>query len=176
MKRIALTAATVLALSAPAFAGGADQLARSVGVAPGTYSLSQLTALKDATEANDFDRIALIKSNAAGSGEYATTASTSNYGNGAGKTQLAAAAGVDASDYSLAELVALNDALSSDDHQRVNFIKNGGFQNDGENGYVSTKSVGSAATKQLAASVGAADSNASVAELAIEFADIGADD
>jgi len=45
MKKI-LLAAVALSAAAPAFAS--DQLARSLGVEPGQYTLSQLVALKDA--------------------------------------------------------------------------------------------------------------------------------
>ncbi len=56
MKKFALTALVALAVSAPAFAQ--TQLERSVGAAPGQYSLSQLIRLKTAqTESGNEARV-----------------------------------------------------------------------------------------------------------------------
>ena len=51
MKRIALTAALTFALAAPAFAN--DQLAASLGVDAGDYTVAQLIQLRTAEENND---------------------------------------------------------------------------------------------------------------------------
>ncbi|MCB2094659.1 MAG: hypothetical protein H6901_07790 [Rhodobacteraceae bacterium] len=54
--KLTLTA-LALAVSAPAFAMTNNQLARSVGVQPGVYTLAQLGELSSATEANDYRRL-----------------------------------------------------------------------------------------------------------------------
>ena len=58
----AVVVAASAALSVPAFANGNDQLALSLGVAPGAYTFSQLIELKDAIRDNDQERVNFIKS------------------------------------------------------------------------------------------------------------------
>lgn len=48
MKKLALTTALILGVSAPAFAQ--SQLEKDLGVAPGVYSAAQIVALKSAAE------------------------------------------------------------------------------------------------------------------------------
>lgn len=51
MRTTILTSILAIAIAAPALANpGADQLARSLGVEPGTYSLSELVRLNEAAE------------------------------------------------------------------------------------------------------------------------------
>jgi hypothetical protein len=58
MKTLAITASLVAALSAPAFAN--DNLAASVGVEPGLYTVAELIQLRDALEGNDQVEAAFI--------------------------------------------------------------------------------------------------------------------
>ncbi|MCB2135789.1 MAG: hypothetical protein KDE08_07565 [Rhodobacteraceae bacterium] len=55
-KKIAITALAI-AVSAPAFAMTATQLERSLGVEPGAYTLSQLTALSGANDHTEYNRL-----------------------------------------------------------------------------------------------------------------------
>ena len=51
MRTTILSSLVAIAIAAPAFASpGADQLARTLGVEPGTYSLAELVRLNDAIE------------------------------------------------------------------------------------------------------------------------------
>ena len=58
MKRIALTTALTLALAAPAVAS--PQLAASLGVDAGDYTVAQLIQLRDAKEADEFITVNFI--------------------------------------------------------------------------------------------------------------------
>ena len=78
---------------------GSAQFALALGVQPGEYSTAELLALQEAKRENDAYRVKAILA-----GE---TRGSSDRGVTPGKAQLAAIAGVDAADYSLAELVAL---------------------------------------------------------------------
>lgn len=78
---------------------GAVQLALTAGVEPGTYTVPELIQIIDAKRENDTERLNFILSGTNRQGERA--------GISAGKAQLAATLGVDAADYTLAELVAL---------------------------------------------------------------------
>ena len=116
MKRFALATSALLtvAVAAPAFAN--DQLAASLGVDSGAYTSSQLIELKAAYDEDNAARInAILKSGN-------TDATPSTKGFGTTPAQLADSLGVDASKYSLAELVALKAALAEDDAPRVNAI------------------------------------------------------
>ena len=112
MTRFAITAAALMALSVPAFAG--DPLAASVGVEPGVYTVSELAALKNAQDSDDNTRIAHIRNGGSPVDSYASFASTKSVDSNAGKAQLAASLGVDAADYSTAELAALKATLDDD--------------------------------------------------------------
>ena len=59
MKPIALTAALVAALSAPA-AFASDSLAASIGVAPGQYTTAELIQLRTALEDNDTAQVRFL--------------------------------------------------------------------------------------------------------------------
>ncbi len=56
MRTTILSSIVALAIAAPAFASpGADQLARSLGVEPGAYSLAELVRLNDAIETGSIE-------------------------------------------------------------------------------------------------------------------------
>lgn len=150
MKRFALTTAIALGLAAPAFAN--DQLAASLGVEPGVYSTAELVTLRTAMEDGNE---ALANFILDGGSE---TVSTQSFGISAGHQQLADALGVDAADYSVAELVTLRDAIENDNEARVNFILSGGSET------VSTQSFGTSAD-QFAASIGVDAADFSAAQL-----------
>lgn len=87
---------------------GAEQLARLVGVTPGTYSVNEMIRLQDAINEGDRQTIAFILGGSNGG----------NTGNDfgvvtPGKTQLAASLGLDPAEHTTAELAALYiDSLS----------------------------------------------------------------
>ncbi|WP_145962801.1 hypothetical protein [Mangrovicoccus ximenensis] len=70
-------AIAALALAATGFAASADasdQLARSLGVAPGAYSTAELVQLRNAREQGDWTRVAFIESKVAPSAAAAEQA------------------------------------------------------------------------------------------------------
>ncbi|WP_208351350.1 hypothetical protein [Pseudaestuariivita rosea] len=145
---------TVLALviAAPAFAN--NNLARSVGVEPGVYTLNELAAIKAARESDDVIGFG---------NRVSEVVSTQSIGTSAGQAQLAASLGVDASDYTLGELAALKSAHETDgENFRVNV---------GPNEVISTQSGISAGHRQLAASLGLDANDYSLSELAAIKAD-----
>ncbi|MEF3048622.1 hypothetical protein [Pseudotabrizicola sp. L79] len=87
---------------------GAAQLANSLGVEPGRYTLDELLRLDRAMRDDDTATISFIVS-----GEARKHSSVS--GSTAGGQQLAAALGVNAADYSLAELTSLYAAQIDND-------------------------------------------------------------
>lgn len=144
MKTLILTATLALAAAAPALAS--DQLARHLGVAPGTYSLTEMArmkAVKDNTGPGESDRIAALK---AMFGRDAV--SSQSAGITPGHAMLAANAGVDPQDYSVAEIVMLRDAIRDGDEARIRFLQRG-------NAVMSTQSAGiTPGHRQLAANAG----------------------
>ncbi|QBY01069.1 hypothetical protein E2K80_10295 [Rhodophyticola sp. CCM32] len=112
MKRFALTTALALAVAAPAFAN--DQLAASLGVDAGDYTVAELIQLRDAQENGDYSVARYIRN-----GGGSETISTQSFG------------GTSASDFALRVLE------EGDDHIRANFVRNGGAET------VSTQSYGS---------------------------------
>ncbi|PRY23691.1 hypothetical protein CLV78_104182 [Aliiruegeria haliotis] len=138
MLRFALTTALTLSLAAPAFAS--SQLANGLGIDASDYTTAEIAALRsavadDETAAANFyrknngassadtteqaiasaladdDRASARSIKASASGE---TLSTKSVGISAGHQQLADNLGVDANEYSLAELVHLKGVRSSD--------------------------------------------------------------
>ena len=101
MTRIALTAALTLALAAPAVAS--PQLAASLGVDAGDYTVAQLIQLRDAREADEFITAGFI---ANGGAEVVSTQSFRTA----------------SSDFALRVLE------EGDDHIRANFVRNGGAE------------------------------------------------
>lgn len=84
------------------------QLAKLAGVAPGTYSASELQLIINANRENEPDQAAFIISGTNRKAVDAVGTVT------AGKAQFAAELGVNAADYTLAQLVALNAERLSD--------------------------------------------------------------
>jgi methionine synthase I (cobalamin-dependent) len=118
MKRIALTTALALSLAAPAFAS--EQLAASLGVDAGDYTVAELIQLRTALE-NDDQIFANYIVN--GGSEVV---STQSFG------------GSVASDFALRVLE------EDDEHIRANFVRNGGAE------VVSTQSFGGQTAAEIA--------------------------
>lgn len=155
MNRLALSTSLVLALAAPAFAN--DQLARSVGVAPGTYSLSELVELRAAINDNDHARIRALKADdRSGSAVRMSSSQMASDGH----RQLAASIGVDPAEYSLSEVVVLREAIAADDFSRVSALTRG--NSAGQTGGAIGVSDGQ---RQLAAALGVSPSDFSLGEL-----------
>ncbi len=152
MTRFALTTALVLGLATPALAN--DQLARSLGVEPGAYSLTELVQLQTAMEDNDRSRIRNILN---GNNDVM---STQSFGVSAGHAQLAASIGVNAEEYSLGEIVALRTAIEENDTQRINLIRSG------DDAVLSTQGTSvSPGERQLALSLGVEPGQYTLTEL-----------
>ncbi|ABV93790.1 hypothetical protein Dshi_3135 [Dinoroseobacter shibae DFL 12 = DSM 16493] len=145
MTRIALIAALSTAIAAPAIAN--TQLERTLGVAPGVYSFAELAAIK-----GSFDTDTGYTIPAPGG-----VVSTQSVGISPAHAQLAATLGLDAGDYSFAELAAIKGSFDSDT----------GYNASAPGGVVSTQSVGtSPAQAQLAAQLGLDAADYSFADLA----------
>ena len=145
MTRIALTSALAIAIAAPAFAD--TQLERQLGVEPGIYTTAELAAIKGSYDTDTGYNFP----------PRGDVVSTQSVGISAGHAQLAAQLGVDANDYSFAELAAIKGSFDSDT----------GYNFPAKGGVVSTQSVGiTAGHAQLAAQLGLDANNYSVAELA----------
>lgn len=99
MKTLTLAAALAATLAAPA-AFANDQLAASVGAAPGQFTVSELIQLRDAIDSNDYDTERFIRSGAA--------------------TNPVSAATVGA--------IQLGHALEDDDHDYARYLENGGSE------------------------------------------------
>ena len=140
MKTIILSAALAAFVAAPSFAN--DQLARSLGVEPGVYTLSQLIELKDAAEQTGNEGSVFF-------GDGVAFAAGSN----AGAVQLANTLGVDAGRYSVNELARIKNAAEFTDIEGDIFLGNG-------------PAFASSAVDQLAASLGVAGEGYSLTELA----------
>lgn len=119
MKTFAIATALTVSLAAPAFAN--DQLAQSLGVEPGAYTLSQLIELRSATEDGDWTRVNYIKDNA---GADMASVSTKGSSSNAGTAQLEASLGVEPGTLTTAQLIDLKSALADDDIAHANAIRN----------------------------------------------------
>jgi hypothetical protein len=145
MTRIALIAALTTAIAAPAFAS--SQLERSLGVEPGVYSFSELAAIKGSFDTDTGYRIPAERG----------VVSTQSVGISPAHAQLAATLGLDANDYSFAELAGIKGSFDTDT----------GYNVTAPGGVVSTQSVGiSQAHAQIAATLGLDANDYSFAELA----------
>lgn len=112
-----------LAVAAPAFAAsGADQLAAQLGVAPGAYTVAQLTQLQSAKNDNDQQRFDFILSQGTAG---VTRANSATGAVNPGVAQIAAQVGVSPNALPLADLVSLQNAISDNDSQTVAFILGG---------------------------------------------------
>jgi hypothetical protein len=144
----ALSTVVALTIAAPAFANpGTDQLALSLGVQPGTMSLSELVQLDTAVRDNDQAAVNFILSKANG----ASTRSQAFDGSvNAGEAQIAAQAGVKPGTLSTPDMIALIEAKRTNDDQAVKFILSGSNDNGAES---NTGSV-TPGKAQLAAALG----------------------
>ncbi|MBC2837468.1 hypothetical protein [Paragemmobacter straminiformis] len=124
MRNIILTSTLVLAALSgaasasslqPRYNAGDAQLALTAGVQPGEYSRAELINILDAQRENDATRLNFYLSGAN---------RTTNAADPAAVAQIAASAGVQGGDYSVAELQRLIDARSEGDAATVDFIVN----------------------------------------------------
>ena len=104
MKRIVLTSAIILGLSAPAFAQ--SQLERSLNLEAGAYTLSQQVQILAARQSDDSHKTAYIPSNA--------TASSMGSTDSDALRQLERSLNVEAGTYSLSQLVELGSLNDQD--------------------------------------------------------------
>lgn len=120
-----LTAMT-LALGAQA-SHGPDQLARSLGVEPDLYSLSQLALLKSLQEdGNAAFRIGMVLKHPEGAGgDRITDHRTGLDPNTAGWVSIALSLGVEPGQYTPAQLLLLRSAMEDGDQTLVALIKSG---------------------------------------------------
>lgn len=110
---IAATFATLLGGAALAQTNpGVAQLAGLAGVSPDGFTQAQLIQLIEAQRNGDDDTVAFILSQR---GADVGRAGGDVFGGGEGKAQLAAQAGVNPADYSLAELIALTSKTTDRD-------------------------------------------------------------
>lgn len=152
-----------LAIAAPAFAAsGTDQLAAQLGVAPGVYTLAQLTQLQSARNDNDQQRFDFILSQA---GVEATRNAVASGAVNPGVAQIAAQVGVSPNAYSLNDLIGLQNAIQANDSQTVAFIL-GGSENGAVNSDRGTVSPGKA---MLANRLGVSAADYTTAELATMY-------
>lgn len=119
MKRTLGIAAIALAFGASVASAadvtpGQQQIANYLGVDAGAYNASELAQLLGARNAGDSFLYSNLLDRA---GAVAETVSQ-------GKAQLAAQAGVDAADYSTAELIRIRDAQRKGDLQALDFYVN----------------------------------------------------
>lgn len=149
-KTIALTAVAA-ALAVPAFAGnpqspGAIQMSHEAGVTPGIYDVAQLQRLQEARANSDKEAVAFILSQGADYGVNTLDGASVT----GGKQQLANEAGVNAADFTIAQLERLIQAQRDENDEEINFVLSqaGTFT---DNGVVSTSSVPTAGDRMLAA-------------------------
>ena len=102
-----LAGALIITLGMPVAAS--DQLAASVGVEPGRYTLTELVELKAAMDDDDATRIAFLTRDrrALTSTQSIDPAPSQGTGISPGQRQLARSMGVDPAEYSAAELAAM---------------------------------------------------------------------
>ena len=112
MKRLVLTTALALGLAAPVLAS--YQLAGNLGVAPGTYSLSEMARIKAAQNAGEQDQVEALKALFDGNG-----VSTQSVGVEPGHAQLAGNLGLDPNLYTPVELARINAAKNAGDNAQV---------------------------------------------------------
>jgi hypothetical protein len=147
MKTIAIITAALLsvgAVSAQSVAPGHAQMAASLGLDAAQYSLAELAVITEARRANDDGKESFYLAGAnrdsrGGVGDVSL-----------GKRQLAASLGVNAADFSLVELVQLEQARSDNDAHAEAFILSGqNRESRGANGAVSRGKAQIAATLGL---------------------------
>lgn len=159
MKHTIIASAIALAIAAPASAG--DQLARSLGLEPGAFTLAELATIKGGRESGDStDREGARAFETLSAGTAAPTRRDGTRGD----AQLAANLGLDDS-YSTAELATIKGIAEEHDSSAAGAIA---YRLDvGASGFVSTQSIGTPAAKdQLASFLGVDPADYSLAELA----------
>jgi hypothetical protein len=165
MKTIAIITAALLsagAVSAQFVTPGHAQMAASLGLDAAQYSLAELAVITEARRANEdgtesFYLAGANRDSRGGVGEVSL-----------GKSQMAASLGVNAADFSLAELVQLQQARSDNDPLAEAFILSGqNRESRGANGAVSRGKA------QIAATLGLNPAEYSLHELVAIAADQG---
>lgn len=150
MKLLLVATLAALTFGAGAQAShGSDQLASSLGVEPGKYSLSQLARLK-ALRGDDYDQYQIkeiVENPEKAQSNLRTGHRNAFDSNSPGWNNLALSLGVEPGRYSPQQLVALKSAKVDNDQSRIAFITSGGHPETG------TSEV-SAGAVQLALSLG----------------------
>lgn len=150
MKTTLIASALVAAIAAPAFAAG-TQLERQLGVEPGVYSFTELAAIKGSYD-TDTGYVFPV--------ENGNVVSTQSVGISPAHAQLAANLGLDANEYSFAELAGIKASYDSED----------GYTVPAKGGIVSTQNVGSTAARdQLAGTLDIDATGLSFADVAAIF-------
>lgn len=111
---VAVTSIATALLVTPAMAN--DQLARSLGVQPGTLTTSELIMLRTAREEDDHQRIDLLMDRSAADGRSTSSRSAATT---PGSDQLARSLGVAPGHYTTAELQMMRVAIEENDAQRL---------------------------------------------------------
>ncbi len=150
-KFAAIAAIAIAASGIAATASASDQLARSLGVAPGAYSTAQLIQLRNALEDGDSQRAAFIIDGSSAAGATAGS-------------QLAASLGVAPGSYSTADLAALKAAVEKGDASRAAFIAD-------SHEVTARNAAAVSANRQLPLSLGVAPGQADSATLAALYLD-----
>ncbi|MFV0334537.1 MAG: hypothetical protein ACK5JR_10775 [Tropicimonas sp.] len=146
MKTALLTIATIAAFTVQAQAS--DQLALSLGLAPGQYSTAQLAQLMDAKNNESAGRYAELLNSF-----DASSSGTGNY------SQLGASVGAAADNYTLPELARARAAMDADNSSALQQVTK-------ERTIISTGGPISGGRRQLATSQGVDPSDYTLAQLA----------
>lgn len=153
--KASITALT-LAIAAPAFAGnytaGEAQLAYSVGVEPGVYTVAELTQIERAQWENDLVLEQNLLNRVTLGGNVSTRNAPSD-----GAKQLAAIEGVSANQFSVSQIIRLSDADFDNDLILAQEISR-------ENSAIAPVGI-SAGRAQLAATLGVNAADYTLAEL-----------
>lgn len=146
-----LAAAVLAAVAAPAVAQsvspGHAQLAANAGVDAADYSIAQILRLNAAIREGDATTAKFILANRT-SGVVAASRNDPGFVTDA-ELQLAAVSGVEAADFTLAELVRLNDAAREGDVTAANYVRTGANRDTEADASIVTP-----AEAQLAATLG----------------------
>ncbi len=159
--KVLVTTAAALLIGTSAFAS--DQLARSVGVEPGVFTVAELVELRAAKDANDDQRVRQLLRN-----HDTAVVSTQSYGTTSdASVQLARSVGVEPGAYTDEQMIRIRAAMDGDDDLLLRqLMRNGG------NEVVSTQSIGTTdGDEQLARILGVDSAGMTRAELAEAFQD-----
>ncbi|PZX11777.1 hypothetical protein LX81_03854 [Palleronia aestuarii] len=163
MKRLIAATLVTLTFGTGAHAShGSEQLASSLGVEPGAYSLPQLVRLQSlrSQDGEQFQIREILDHPEGAGGDLVTHHRTAPDPNLAGWQNLALSAGVEPGRLSPQDLVALKSALEQNDRTRVDFILASKSSDDRSN-----RSQVSSGAAQLARSVGVEPGLYSIAQL-----------